>query len=496
MPSSDFGVLRGRLMRVTRVNSLGRPVYGPDAYVITKGFIRVAEQQQITEGEQISLQNASGENCVSDKSPDSLDWINVTIDFCRVDFCLWQLINEHFRQLRNCYGEVSGIAESYNLAQDSGFALEFWQDTQGWVPTDPLAEGAWLYKLLAFVVGARLGDETTENNATTFQVVARTKRGSGWGVGPHNDIECQDPVTGQIGPLLVPVVEDESRRRQIVTSLPALTQGCQPLSPPGAPVVTVVEAAGDPERRTVRVTPPTSGGPWTVNWGDGTIDAVLPGVGATHQYPEPLAEGVRNDYTISVWATATPLLKRYTKVTVPFTGTAPANVPIIDVTEAGSDPDGMTVSVLVDNHANGAVTINWGDATATTSNPGDNVTASTHAYANDGTYTITATDSTDATLSSLRQVTVPYDGGNALTATVVESTPAGPDRRTVTITWDNQGQGPVKVDPGDGTAVQDGAVTGTLDHVYTNPGTYSVIVRDASTSTRSITVPITVPFAP
>src|SRR5688572_2284207 len=101
MPVSDFGVLRGRLIRVTRVNSLGRPVYGPNAWVITKGFIRIQEQQQITEGEQISLQNASGENCVSDKSPDSLDWINLTMDFCRVNFCLFTLMNEHFKTLRN-----------------------------------------------------------------------------------------------------------------------------------------------------------------------------------------------------------------------------------------------------------------------------------------------------------------------------------------------------------------------------------------------------------
>lgn len=496
MPGSDFGVLRGRLIRVTRVNSLGRPVYGPNAWVITKGFIRIQEQQQITEGEQISLQNASGENCVSDKSSDSLDWINLTMDFCRVNFCLFTLMNEHFKALHNCYGEQHGFAESYDLAQDSGFALEIWQDTQGWIPTDPLASGAWLYKLLSFCVGARLGDETTENNATTFQVVARTKRGSGWGVGPHNDIECQDPVTGSIGPLLTPVTEDEPRRRQVVTSLPAIVPGCRPLSPPGAPVVTVAEAAGDPDRRTVRVTPPTTGGPWTINWGDGTLDAVLPGVGATHQYPAPVVTGAVKDYTLSVWATATPLLKRYELVTIPFTGTAPLNSPIIDITEDLTDPDGMTVSVKVDNHSQGAVTINWGDATSTTSNPGDNTTASTHQYTNEGTFTITATDSSDSTLTSLRQVTVPYDGGNALTATVVESSPAGPNRRTVTATWDNQGQGPVTIDWGDATAPESGVVAGTANHVYANAGTYQVVVRDASSSTRSITVPVTVPFTP
>ena len=128
------------------------------------------------------------------------------------------------------------------------------------------------------------------------------------------------------------------------------------------------------------------------------------------------------------------------------------------------------------------------------SNPGDNLTASTHLYADEGTYTITVYDTSDPTLTSMRQVAVPYDGGNALTATVVESAPAGPNRRTVTATWDNQGQGPVTIDWGDGTAPEAGVVAGTANHVYANAGTYQVVIRDASVTTRLVTVPVTVPF--
>lgn len=495
MASNCFGVLRGQRMRITKVNSLGRVIYGPDVFVATKGFVRVNMQQQITEGETISLVSASGETCVSDKSPDSLDWINVTIDFCKVDISLFTLLNENFKALKNCYGEVAGFAESYTLAQESGFALEVWSDVQDYLPTDPNAVGAWLYWLVPFLVNARLGDETIENNAVTFQIVARTKKGSGWGVGPHLDIECQDPVGGECGPLLVPVDPNEPRRRLLVTCPPPpAICGAQPLSVADSPAITVAEAPGDAARRTVEVIPPVTGGPWSVNWGDGTIDAVLGADGGTHQYPAPVPAGSTREYTISVWATATPDKKRYVKVTVPYSGTVPLNHPAVFVSEAGSDPDGMTVSVLVNNHSNGTVNIDWGDGTADGTNPGDNATATTHAYDDDGTYTITVTDATDPTLTASRVATMPFDGGNPITASAAESSPAGPDRRTTTLTWDNQGQGPVTINWGDGTAVANGATAGTANHVYANAGTFNIVVTDATDADRTITVPVTVPY--
>lgn len=494
MPGSSFTAARGQMMRVTRVNSLGRIEYGPNARVTSDGFVSVAMAPQITEGEQIRSTNAAGIDCLNERSPDTLDTINVTITFCRVDICLFTLINEHIKQLRNAFGEVAGFAESYNIAQSSGFALEVWADARNYVPTDPLATGAWLYWLMPYLVGGNLGEETIENGAATFTLTARTKRGSQWGRGPY-DVEVNDPLTSACGPLLVPVTEDEPRRRLLVTCPPPVAlEGCQPVSLITAPLTSVTEAFGDPDRRTVQVIPPAVGGPWRINWGDGTLDADLPADGATHQYADTTPPGLSRDYTVAVWATATPTVIRYTRVVVPYTGTPPVNAPTATLSEDVSDVDGMTVQVLVDNHGNGPVNIVWGDATADGTNPGDDVTPTSHAYANEGVKTLTITDASDPTLATTRQVYVPFDGGTPLTASAAESAPAGPDRRTVTLTWDNQGQGPVAIDWGDGTATQSGATSGTADHVYATNGTRNIDVSDASDPDRTITVPVTVPY--
>lgn len=483
------------MMRVTKVNSLGRPVYGPNAFVTTKGFVSVAMAPQVTEGETIQVQNASGENCLSERSDDTLDWINVTIIFCQVDICLFTLINEHFKELKNCYGETAGFAESYTTSGSSGFALEVWSDVQNYTPPNPNAQGAWLYWLLSFLVGASLGEETIENGAVSFQITARTKKGSNWLNGPY-DVECNDPVTGTAGPLLVPVDPNEPRRRLLVdVPPPAALCGCQPLSNPGAPEATVAEAPGDPNRLTVEATPPASGGPFMVDWGDGSPAQSLPGAGLTHAYAAPAPVGLRKDYVVTIWATAAPDLKHYTKITVPFTGTAPLDLPDVTVTESGADPTGMTMSFVVDNHGNGPVTIDWGDGTATGSNAGDGVAVTSHQYTDNGIYNAVVTDSSDPALTRTVPVTVPGAGGDPLTVSVVEASPPGVPRRDVTVTWDNQGQGPVDIDFGDGTTVLlDQPESGSVDHTYTTDGTYNVEVTDANTPTRTATDDVTVPF--
>ena len=80
-----FTPIRGRRMRVTRVNNLGRPVYGPNAFAVTGGFISIQMSPEVSEGEEIEIKTAAGEICVAEKSCDTLRWWTVQIEFCRVD---------------------------------------------------------------------------------------------------------------------------------------------------------------------------------------------------------------------------------------------------------------------------------------------------------------------------------------------------------------------------------------------------------------------------
>lgn len=660
MASNCFTPIRGRRMRVTRVDSLGRPVPGPCSTVVTSGFVTVEMTAEIEEGETTTVRTAGGDVCVSERGCDTLNWYNISIEFCQVDPDLVSMINPTFTKLFDYNGETIGWEESHEYSCDAGFALELWSDVSGYTPTDPNATGAWVYYLLPFLVGGTVGDITVENGAVTFTITGRTKRGSQWARGPYNVM--RNPPDGTCGPMITPF-NPESPRRIFLTTCPppAAVCGCQPLSSIDGPTVTVFEDSTDASRMTVKAL--ASGvGPFTVDWGDGTVEDLPAGLtGKTHRY------GRAGTFQVAVYPTANPNQATYTTITVPYTGTVPPQPLLIDISEvttdatrstarlewdnstfgtvkidwgdgtpvltaqtatgnlthqyaqagqypvkitdesdatrsvtrtvtvpfgllltvtedvadpdhrtvkvtvnngnrgsvninwgdgttlasnngdgtsisthkyaqaggytitatdaddpgrtankaitvpfgpppptvtvaqATSDTKKMSINVTVDNHGNGSTIINWGDGTATSTNPGDGTTVTLHKYLNEGTYTITVTDADNSALTATRQATLPYDGGLALTATVAESSPAGSARRKVTLTWDNQGQGPVKIlwgQPPTGEVATDGPDAGTADHEYTADGSYTITITDATNATRTITRNATVPFTP
>lgn len=438
-----FTPIRGRRLRVTKVNSLGRPVYGTNSFVVTGGFVSVQFSPQIQEGEEITVRTADGSLCVSERGCDELQWIEVQIEFCQVDPCLFTLINETWTELRDCTGEVIGWAESYKFSCDSGFALELWTDVTGYTPTTPGATSAYGYMLLPFIVGGTLGEQTVENGAISFTITGRTKKGSGWDVGPY-DVMCNDAVTGACGPLLTPVGPDEPRRIMLTTCPPpAAACGCQPLSSPDGPAFTLAEGVvpdGQPRRRVQVTLPAGLPGTYKLSWGDNTpVVDIAPGATLTHDY---LRDGT---YNVSVWDTANNQKISVQSVTVPFAG---ATIPVFTVTETGADTPPRTATVTVNNAMAGRTyQVQWiagGEWVDLTGTPptGTNV----YTAAQDGQVVITVRDKVDTTKSTQQTITIPFpvqpellvteEGGDATrrtTRVTVTNPQAG---ATYEISWD------------------------------------------------------------
>ena len=81
-----------------------------------------------------------------------------------------------------------------------------------------------------------------------------------------------------------------------------------------------------------------------------------------------------------------------------------------------------------------------------------------------------------------------------LALTVVEDA-SDTSRMTVTVTVDNKGEGPVSIDPGDGSAVQSNPGDSTpVTYAYTTPGDYTLVVTDDDNATRGGSQAVTVPF--
>lgn len=248
MANKCFPILRGRRLRVTRLDGCGNPVLGPDSVVVTKGFISVALTANIDEGEEINITDASGDTCVLDTPCPKFQNYGVEVQFCGVNPALFNLMSGQ-PVVANGVDTVGFRMNSEISACDSGFALEMWTG----VASDACEPGAgqqFGYILLPFLRSGVLGDFTVENAAINFTLTgAQTKKGSGWGVGPYDVIN----TAGVPGPLAEPITVGDHLHMEATTLAPP--------EPDCDPDALGVEATGATAGSPAEYTPAQSYGP-------------------------------------------------------------------------------------------------------------------------------------------------------------------------------------------------------------------------------------------
>ena len=227
-----FSLVRGRVMRVTRLDGCGAPtdVGGECSSVTSEGFISVAFTANTDEGEEISVTNAAGKVCVRDTPCPSFLGYTAEIQFCEVDPTLFSLITGQKSVFDDDSNEAVGFRVNSDISGcDSGFALEIWSNVPGVACGEGGGEGAYGYLLLPFLQGGIFGDFTIENAAVTFTISgAATKTGSGWGVGPYDVVP--QPGGGS-GPLTEPIGNADHLHIQLTNvGPPAPGCGCDALA--------------------------------------------------------------------------------------------------------------------------------------------------------------------------------------------------------------------------------------------------------------------------
>ena len=201
MPTTCWSPIRGRAMRVTKLNACGQWVAGPKVKVESDGFVSVQLSPQYEDGEQTRKKNANGEICVSDPGKPALAQIDVEIAFCGVDPDIYNIITGNPVTVDRA-GNASGMRVREKV--ESYWALEVWTDVSG-AACDLDGDVPYGYLLLPYFFGGRIGDMTVEEAAMDLTLSSSTKRGSLWGVGPYavelnDDTDPEDP--GVAGPLL------------------------------------------------------------------------------------------------------------------------------------------------------------------------------------------------------------------------------------------------------------------------------------------------------
>lgn len=281
--------VKGRRMRITRLDACGRPVYGDESFVVSNGVVSVAFTARTNETDATSVTNMAGETIISEPADVSLDGYGVEITFAQVDPDLLALITGQ-EVLFDAFGRVVGFdIDTKVKLTGSGFALEVWLGAptgDACAPGNAAAQGQYGYILLPFVQGGILGDFTVENGPVSFVITgAGTRNGGSWGKGPY-DVMLQ-PVTFQPGPMLKPVSSTITLRSLLVdVAPPAATSGARPLFDGTATPLTSVSAIVEGSVATISVLPDAAADePIYYEFGDGTWDYVIGNGGDTdHTY--------------------------------------------------------------------------------------------------------------------------------------------------------------------------------------------------------------------
>lgn len=478
MTTSCPSLLRGRRMRVTALDSCGRPLYGAQsAMVTTKGFVQIEVSAETEDADDVSVKNAAGENCISEAGCSQIKYYTLKATYCNVDPDLIKIVNPTWSVIRDGQGNAVGIEDSGEIDCSTGYALEVWTDVAntGNACGGGGAQGAWGYILWPWVSGGVPDDYTVENDALSFVYTGSTKAGGAWGKGPYKVVT---DANGRPSPLLTPVGPKAHRRLQIVTIKPPADRcGRQEVPRPTPDPATLYVSGLDSEvganRRSVRLRVDNHGfGPVMVTWGDDTKDPqqVADGATVTHTYP---AGDAAKQYTITVADKETPVVKAQRTVTVPL----PPDDPEIYVFVDTADEARMTVKVVVDNHGNGDVDVDWDDGTSShienAKANGDHDNAVAHTYADSNLYNLLVSDTLRPDYYARETISVPVPAGPTV------STPAV-DHLKVTIDVDNGTEGGVNVywdhdSQPDEYEAAPAKVTG-LPHTYEAADTYTIRV--------------------
>lgn len=185
--------IRGKRMRLTRLDECGVPVAGPASTLVTKGFISLGLSPQYEDGETITQANAEGDYEVNEPADSWLTRIDVEGAFIGVHPDVVEMLTGNPVVLDGT-GNAVGFRLQGGAPILGGWAVEVWTGLAGQICTSGVP--AYGYSLLPFLRGGKIGDVTIENGALNLTISSSTRENPGWDVGPY------DVVLAGTGPAL------------------------------------------------------------------------------------------------------------------------------------------------------------------------------------------------------------------------------------------------------------------------------------------------------
>lgn len=184
MATKKLRSLKGRTMRLTRLDECGEPVVGVCSSIVTNGFISVEFSAEVESGEEYTQKNAWGDFCVSEKDRDRTKWLNVAISMCEIDPNVLDIVGGGSIITNGTDSIGASFGKDGNV---EAFALEVWTKQAGAACAGGVAE--WGYFVVPYITNGNIdGSVTIENGTMTLGMKGEGQEATAaWGVNPYAD---------------------------------------------------------------------------------------------------------------------------------------------------------------------------------------------------------------------------------------------------------------------------------------------------------------------
>lgn len=215
---------RGKMLRITKLDSCGSIVPGAGATLTMKAFVSGTFTPNYLGAEEITLPDANGDLCVDDRSPVALRWVDVALNICTTDPGFINLVTGDPLVVDDAVSpNTVGFRMDAAVSGSANFGLELWSGISGQACTVG-GFPEYGYWLLPWVKDAQWGEFVVQNGALTLTFTARAVFGGNWGTGPYL-VRRDATVPATIEKLLTPIGPTQPVHYE-VSSAPLPTPAC------------------------------------------------------------------------------------------------------------------------------------------------------------------------------------------------------------------------------------------------------------------------------
>lgn len=210
-----FATVRGRTIRITKLDACGMPVAGSANQFVARTFATVKKAANRDMGEEIKVRNADDTIGNYQRGRKTLLDFDIEITFSASDTGALPMMSGDPVVL-DWQSTVVGWEELALTAGGATWALEVWTGTSQTACSSTGAQYG--YYLFPFIENAHVESDDITNKESNFTVKANTKGPNQWGKGPYLVVPTDSSNTA--GRLLVPVAANAHDHFQLTTIAP------------------------------------------------------------------------------------------------------------------------------------------------------------------------------------------------------------------------------------------------------------------------------------